>query len=291
MNPTECNAINEKINFYKDKSISLLTKHKKEEIIAPILEEAFGCQVKLAVGFDTDQLGTFTRETSRVDNQLDTARKKARIGMELMGSSVGIASEGSFGPDPFTGFIPWNRELVILIDNDLKIEIVGQAQGPGTHQQLLTSDWQEAAEFATKIGFPAQQLVARPENEDDLRIRKDINEWKQFEYIFASLSAVTAAGKVFIETDGRAHGNPARRTMIAKASQDLIAKMQSFCPSCGLPGFWINERIPGLPCMHCGRPTRVMHAEVWLCNKCRAHEKREASDEWADPMFCDYCNP
>ena len=38
---------------------------------------------------------------------LEAARKKALIG---------IASEGSFGMDPFGGFIPWNTEVVAWID-------------------------------------------------------------------------------------------------------------------------------------------------------------------------------
>jgi hypothetical protein len=35
--------------------------------------------------------------------------------------------------------------------------------------------------------------------------------------------------------------------MIAKATKDLLIKMQSCCPDCGTPGFTVIERFPGLP--------------------------------------------
>lgn len=292
MNTKEYEAKGEIRKFYENKPISLLTKHKKEKIIAPILAEATGCHMTLVLGYDTDQLGTFTREIPRIDNQIDTARKKARIGMDLLGLSLGMASEGSFGPDPFTGLMPWNRELIVLIDDDMETEIIGQAQGPGNQQYLITSDWQEAVKFATKVGFPDQYLIVRPENGNNPKIHKDINEWSKFESIFFSVASVFATGQVFIETDGRAHGNPERRKMIAKAAEDLVNNMGSFCPACGIPGFSVVQRLPGLPCMHCGRPTRITYAELWLCKKCGEHEKREFSEEeMADPMYCDFCNP
>lgn len=72
----------------------------KEGVIASVLDTALGCRVERVTGDDTDLLGTFTREIPRAGMQLEAARKKARIGMELSGLSTGLASEGSFGPDP-----------------------------------------------------------------------------------------------------------------------------------------------------------------------------------------------
>ena len=160
-------------NYYAKRRISLLTKHGKEQIIAPILQ-VLGCQLEAVTHFDTDQLGTFTREIPRADGQLDTVRKKARIGMDLAGTSLGLASEGVFGPDPFVGLMPWNRELLILIDDFSGLEIVGHAEGPGNHQQRRTCNWDDATDFANKIGFPAQYIILRPDNEMDPRITKDI---------------------------------------------------------------------------------------------------------------------
>ena len=97
---------------YQGQMIALLTQHGKEKVIAPVLEPALGCQVVRVEGFDTDSLGTFIRDMARVGSQLDAARRKAQVGMELSGCPVGLASEGSFGPDPFTGMFSWNIELL-----------------------------------------------------------------------------------------------------------------------------------------------------------------------------------
>ncbi len=67
-------------------TIVLLTRHGKERVMAPTLESALGCRIEVVDGFDTDQLGTFTREIPRAGTQLEAARRKARIGMELSGS-------------------------------------------------------------------------------------------------------------------------------------------------------------------------------------------------------------
>ena len=58
--------------------------------------------------------------------------KKAAIGMALTGTSVGTTSEGSFGPDPFGAFMPWNTEVVLWVDRlrDLEVEGVFHAHRP-----------------------------------------------------------------------------------------------------------------------------------------------------------------
>lgn len=81
--------------FFRSGSTAFLTKHRKESLVAPILEPFLGVRLLHVDGFDTDALGTFTRDVKRVDSQLDTARKKARIGMDLGGTRMGIGSEGS----------------------------------------------------------------------------------------------------------------------------------------------------------------------------------------------------
>lgn len=100
---------------YDGSRVALLTQHGKERVIASVLKPGLGCLIELVTGFDTDRFDTFTRETPRDGTQLEAARRKARKGMELAGASLGIASEGSFGPDPYTGMFPWNRESVVLI--------------------------------------------------------------------------------------------------------------------------------------------------------------------------------
>lgn len=135
---------------YADRRIALLTQHGKERVIAPALEPGLGCTIEHVGGFDTDLLGTFTRETARAGSQLDAARRKARKGMELSGLDAGLASEGSFGPDPFTGMVPWNVELIAWLDDRMGIEVVGMAQGPARSGHLLSDDWSAVEAFAQR---------------------------------------------------------------------------------------------------------------------------------------------
>ena len=59
----------------------LATMHRKEQAIAPVLEEALGLQVEVPPGLDTDRFGTFTREVPRPGTQLATARLKAQAAL------------------------------------------------------------------------------------------------------------------------------------------------------------------------------------------------------------------
>lgn len=93
-------------SIYQGRQVAFLTQHGKQNLIRTPLEGALGCQLVHTDGYDTDQLGTFTRDVARPGSQLAAARRKANIGMELTGAHVGIASEGAFGPDPFAGLIP-----------------------------------------------------------------------------------------------------------------------------------------------------------------------------------------
>ena len=94
------------ISCYYDQRVALLTQHGKELLVAPVLGTALGCQVERVTGYDTDLLGTFTRETPRAGSQIEAARKKARIGIQLSGLPLGLASEGAFGTDPYTQMLP-----------------------------------------------------------------------------------------------------------------------------------------------------------------------------------------
>lgn len=276
---------------YRGCHICLLTQHGKEEVIGPLFLEALGAQVQLVGGYDTDLLGTFTRERPRYGTQLEAARKKARIGMERSGLPLGLASEGAFGPGPY-GLAPWNIELVVLIDDLRKIELVGHAQGPAQHGHERVSTWEELEAFARRAGFPEHGLVLRPNDDSDPRIQKGLRDWGALREAFVGARRHASAGEVFVENELRAHMNPTRMKNIAAATQDLIQRMQSLCPGCAAPGFWVVERIPGLPCADCGTPTREPRAERWSCVACEHQEIREVpASRLADPGRCDECNP
>lgn len=272
--------------------VALLTQHGKQRVIAPLLEPALGCRIALVTGFDTDQLGTFTRETPRPGTQQQAASQKARKGMELAGTPLGIASEGSFAADPFSGMLPWNVELVTWVDDELGIEVIGIAQGADRKGHMQSGTWQEIAAFAEREGFPQQQLVLRPDGQDDPRIYKSIADWATLQLTFDQCLAQSASGQVFVERDLRAFANPSRMQRIEEATADLLQRLQSTCPVCATPGFWISQRLPGLPCAACRWPTSLAQSEAWSCLRCDHQAITPIADRTlADPAHCAYCNP
>lgn len=280
--------------LYRGQQVAFLTQHGKERVVAPILADMLGCRVERIGGFDTDQLGSFTREIPRYGKQLEAARRKARIGMELSGASIGLASEGSFGPDPHTGLFPWNIEVMLLVDDLRKIEVVGIHQGPASTDHAWIVTWAEMEEFATRIGFPEQHLVLRPSSENNPRVRKGLADWPSLKTAFAWAKLVSSAGtRIFVERDLRAHGHPERMVNIGKAALNLAEKLASLCPHCATPGFAAAEAVPGLHCAECGLPTREYRAEIWKCLRCEYRETCQRSDgvTTADPVSCGYCNP
>jgi hypothetical protein len=62
--------------MFKGRSLLIATKHKKEEVIAPIFERELGVKCFVSADFDTDELGTFSGEIERKFDPITTARKK-----------------------------------------------------------------------------------------------------------------------------------------------------------------------------------------------------------------------
>ena len=277
---------------YKGQKIAFLTQHGKQEVVAAALEPVLGCEVVHVSTYDTDLLGSFTRDVPRSGTQLEAARRKARKGMELAGLKMGLASEGSFSTDPYTGMMPWNREIVVLIDDELGIEVVGMAQGSTIAGQILTASWDEVEQFARKLGFPQQQVVMRPQSENDPRIIKGIGSWEKLGDAFTHLQVEADNRKVFVEPDLRAFASPTRMSHIARASEDLAQRILSCCPQCAAPGFSVVQRQPGLPCELCGTPTTTYLSETLRCVLCKHEEQRQRQDlQYADPRHCPQCNP
>ncbi|GAB6194863.1 DUF6671 family protein [Lysobacter xanthus] len=277
--------------LYAGRRVALLTQHGKEAILAPVLEPALGCRIDLVTGYDTDLLGTFTRDIPREGTQLQAARRKARIGMELGGARIGLASEGAFGTDPMFGLLPWNVEIVIWIDDTLGIEVVGRAAGKARFATRRVTCWAEAEDFARQCDFPAHGLVARPDSAFDRRVHKDIVDLDGLRHAFDAALAESSDGYVVLDVDARAHRNPTRQGVIREAALDLAARLASCCPACDAPGFAVARREPGRPCADCGGPTSDARAEVQACVRCAHHEVRPLGDGPADPAHCPGCNP
>ncbi len=98
------------------------TKHDKAQLVTKPFNDILAMQVQEVV-VDTDVFGTFSGEIERVGTPLETAIKKARVGIETTGNPFAIASEGSVGPDPIFGFINANIETMVFVDDELGIQV------------------------------------------------------------------------------------------------------------------------------------------------------------------------
>jgi hypothetical protein len=274
----------------------LATMHQKEKVIAPILEQELGIKVIVPQNFNTDIFGTFTREVKRPGTQIAAAKLKAEKALELTGATLAIASEGSFAPHPMLPYIYSNLEIVILLDQENELEIIGEEFSTATNfNHQVVENLTEADEFAKLVGFPEHGLITsfQPSPTDSLEIIKGITtQAKLMESVTLGLNN-SYDGKVHLETDMRAMYNPTRMNNITKATHDLLKKINSICPNCSTPGFGITQRIKGLPCGICYTPTNLTYAVIYQCKKCSFQQEKLFPDgiEFADPAQCMYCNP
>ena len=278
--------------MFENRKLIIATKHKKEKIIAPLFEEAFGVKCFTPENFDTDLLGTFTGEIERKDDPITTMRNKCLQAMEVSNCDLGIASEGSFGPHPTAFFVYADDEFLIFIDKKNNLEIIERELSLKTNfngSEIKAE--KELTEFANSVKFPSHALILRKAKEDYTEIIKGINNWQTLNETFQIL--VTRYGSAYAETDMRALYNPTRMEVIETAAKKLIKKINSLCPDCDTPGFEIKDAIKGLPCSLCGLPTRSTLSHIYECKKCgfRKEVKFPFNITQEDPTYCDFCNP
>jgi hypothetical protein len=276
---------------YLDKSVSLLTKHGKERVIGQEIGNHLGMRLVHVDNFDTDYFGSFTRDIPRTGDQYQAAYAKAKKGMELAGLKMGMASEGSFSKDPYAGMIPWNKELIVFLDEDNEIEVVGTSSNYAQCYSATITRNDDLEMHLQKAFFPSHHLVVRLDHPESTIYTKGVSSREALEDVLKEYFQKSQSGQVYIENDLRAFANPTRMENIRVASLDLIQKLSSCCPSCGIPGFWIDELIPGLICEQCGHLTREIKARVYACKKCSHQEVVNTDRNFAKPMNCEYCNP
>jgi Zn finger protein HypA/HybF involved in hydrogenase expression len=284
------------LNPFANRIAVLASMHRKEQVIAPILERSLGLTLQVPEDFDTDRFGTFTRDIARVGTQQAVARRKAEQVLAQTGATLALASEGSFGPHPTFPYLACNRELVLLLDQEHELEIIGTASSTQTnYRHQLVSNLAQAEQFAEQVGFPSHGLVviANPEHPQTGEIFKGITELAALETALEMALRQSTSGQVHLETDMRALVNPTRMQVIAQATENLVEKLRSCCPACGSPGFEVVKTLPGLPCSECGLPTSLTRAVLYRCPKCSYSQEQKFPEglEMADPGQCNYCNP
>ena len=278
--------------MFTNRTLLIATQHKKEQVIAPILERELGVRCIVNQGFDTDTLGTFTGEIERKDDPIATARTKCLQAMQQQNCDLGIASEGSFGPHPDVFFLPADDEFLIFIDTKNQIEVVVRETDFSTNfAGKSVSTEEELRTFASQVGFPSHGLILSDAEKQWKVIYKGIQEEDVLLTHFETIKANSPT--VFVRTDMRAMYNPTRMQVIEKAAQKLAKRLQITCPSCQTPGFDATEAIPGLPCSLCAFPTRSPISYLYTCPKCAYQEEKKFPNGKTseDPAHCDFCNP
>ena len=167
-----------KPDFFSGRRLLIVTKHEKEAVLAPLLEEALGVTCFVAKDFDTDSLGTFSGEIARKDDALTTLRNKCWEGMKLEGFDLAVATEGSFGNHPTVFFAPANDELIMLVDQKHNLEIVERILSMETNfdsSELHTRD--ELKAFLDKVQFPSHGVILKDAAENWTKIYKGITDY------------------------------------------------------------------------------------------------------------------
>ena len=297
-------------NRYSGKIAVLTTKHGKLEAIRLPLKAGLGLEVISTSGVDTDMLGTFTGEVERVGSPMETARKKARLGMRLTGEKLGIANEGSFGPHPYVPFIAGCQEIMVFIDDELGIHVTESVVSEKTnfaHADVRSVE--ELEDFLCKVKFPSHGLIVRPNraesnwvskvsqivirNSNQTTIHKGIQDKHSLAEAIAVCAEVSSNGLAHVETDMRAHMNPTRQRVLRALTIKLARRLHSICPECRCPGWGISGVEGFLPCQDCGYPSDAPAYEVHSCFKCQRKEVFPRKDglKHIDPTYCQRCNP
>ncbi len=278
--------------MFKGRSLIIATKHKKENVIAPIVENTLGVICFVNENFDTDKLGTFSGEIERELDPLSAARQKCLLAMELSNCDLGIASEGSFGQHPNVPFGSADEEFLIFIDTKNNIEIVVRELSMVTNfNGKSIKNEKDLLEFAELVKFPSHGLILRKSKNNAESMMKGITNVKDLKDRFKELFDIY--GSVFAETDMRALFNPSRMSVIESAAHKLVKKINSYCPNCNLPGFGVTVVKKGLPCGLCNSPTASTLSFIYQCKGCDFEKEKlfpnNKTEE--DPMYCDFCNP
>ena len=285
---------NVKEHLYKDKICVIATMHEKEKAIAPPFWDAMGLKM-IQTKIDTDQLGTFTGEVERKGSPLMCVRQKCELAMRESQVSIGIASEGSFGPHPFIPFLACDREILYFMDQDL---------GFSLHQSLLSTKTNYCAEaisdvkrlktFCDQVLFPSHGIIMRPNKSNEKTfIIKGIQTYDELKEAFLKCCRFSSDGNALVETDMRALMNPTRMEVIRELAYSFARRLATPCPLCYNPGWGLEDVQKGLECEMCGLETEMVKFEVFGCPKCLYKKRllRQDGLTFADPQCCGFCNP
>jgi len=280
-------------NPYSGQRLCLTTRHGKERALARPFAAGLGVQLKLSP-CDTDQLGTFSGEIARRSDALDTCRRQGPLGLDATGQTLGLASEASFGPHPVAAMLTAGHEVLLFIDRERQLEVVEQRLELGTnYSQTTVAAGEDPSSWLARVGFPRHAVIARPASGGAEMICKGLDSPAALGEALRRCGDADPEGRVWLETDMRAHLNPTRMRAIRRLGCALVRRLRSTCPVCRSPGLGLVTTEAGLPCSWCGEPTELTAAEIWGCPSCgeRRPQARRDGLQSADPGYCSWCNP
>lgn len=277
---------------YSGENVFFATKHLKEIALKPLLAQLdLNC---IPIEVDTDQFGTFSGEVERTSGVRETLRLKIQAAIKMRPEArFFLASEGSFGPHPFIGFIPSDHEALLLFDKKLNIEIyVEEVSTKTNHAEIEFGPSDDLDGFLSQIGFPEHGIIVKPKG-NSTKVFKNLKTLHEVQQAVLNSFQESSEPKIILLTDMRAHFNPTRMDVIKKAGEKLIESLCSFCPSCHAPGFSISRSVAGLCCEECGLPTSIAKDVIWSCVKCEYTEQKKRPDglRSVSASNCDFCNP
>lgn len=277
---------------YSNKVAILTSKHQKLSLIATHFKDNCDVRVK-EVELDTDLLGTFAGEVERVGTPLETALKKAHLGLVNSDETLGLASEGSIAPDPAMPFIQADIELVLLVDtkNEIVISEVHRSFEIKAISKIVTID-EDITEILQSADFPNHHLIVKANQSNSEKIFKGIDSLSQLKEAIELSSAASIDNRVQIQSDLRANHSPSRQRNISEAARLLSLKVASLCPSCAMPGWGRTDFLRGLECSACALPiSTAIHREILGCVKCSHTQLGSVIATEVNPGNCPNCNP
>ena len=230
--------------MYKDKSVLIASKHKKEQVIEPVFRENLGCHICVE-DIDTDQFGTFTGEVPRTLSAYETCILKAKHAADKKNYVLSIASEGSFGPHPSNPFIPHAHEIMVFVDLENDWVIAEQLVTPKTNYNMMTIEQDTVLDsFLKSVHFPSHALTLQSGDRANV-LAKGIHS---HDTLRASLDVgFKHYNELFIATDMRAMMNPTRMQTLAELAEKLVTRITRSCPGCSIPGFGFKSVSGHLP--------------------------------------------
>lgn len=279
------------LDSYRGQSVALATLHQKGALIAPTFLSTLGMQV-VEIKVDTDSLGSFAGEVERVGTQIETARKKALLGIEKSGFKFGLASEGSIGADPQIGLLTSDIETIVSIDTVNSLEIIEHYKSFDIiAQKIEFAEGIDLDTFLLKSDFPTHKLIVRSEYGYRQVAGKDI---ATIEDLMSAIEKAQSlkSNPIIIESDLRAHCPPSRSTNIKVTAERLALKIATLCPDCQSPGWGVVKPLLGLSCSECGQESdSAVRARLYGCLCCTYSVAGDPIADSIDPSKCNWCNP